>query len=68
MQKILKILNLLIKSKLSFLPPKKKGILLFDYDGDDVASKILEKNSYEILHTRKEKLNILIILITVLKE
>ena len=44
--------------KFIFLPPRKKEIALFDAEGLKDARYILNKNSYEIIYCRKEKINI----------
>lgn len=67
MYKIFKFLKVFKKIKFIFFPPKKKSVLLYDNDGNKLALQIFKKNSYEILHTRKESLNIFILLITLIK-
>lgn len=67
MYSILKFLIVVIKIKFVFFPPLKKSVLLYDNDGNELASKIFKNNTYSILHTRKESLNVLILLITLIK-
>ena len=50
-----------------YFKPKKKEILIYDSQGAEYISEYLNKNSFEILHTRKEKLSILIILVCIFK-
>ncbi len=51
--KLLKLINILIKSKYSVIPPSKKKIVIFDYQGANrllnVFNKI-KKNECEILN------------------
>lgn len=67
MNNIFKFLKVFKKIKYNFFPPKKNSVLLFDNDGSKLALRIFKKNAYEILHTRKESLNIFILLITLIK-
>jgi surface carbohydrate biosynthesis protein len=50
-----------------YFKPKKNEILIYDSQGAEYISEYLNKNSFEILHTRKEKLSILIILVCIFK-
>jgi surface carbohydrate biosynthesis protein len=50
-----------------FFRPSSKEILIYDNQGSKYIGRYLKKNSYEILHTRKEKFSILIILKCLLK-
>ena len=56
----------MIYGKIIFTLPQKKDVILFDGDGNEIFSKILSKKDYEILFTRKEKINLLIALKTFL--
>jgi surface carbohydrate biosynthesis protein len=61
--------SLLLRTKLPklfFKPPLKK-ILIYDNDGSKHISRYLKKESYDILHTRMEKLCILAIFKCILK-
>ena len=62
------IIKILFKSKFKFFPPRKKKILVFDYN-NYYKLKILNffHHDHEILHTRFEKINIYIILKNFLK-
>ena len=62
------IIKILFKSKFKFFPPRKKKILVFDYN-NYYKLKILNffHLDHEILHTRFEKINIYIILKNFLK-
>ena len=68
--KLLKLINLLIKSKYRVIPPPKKKIVIFDYQGANrlinVFNKI-KKNECEILHSRGEIINLIIIIKILLK-
>ena len=50
-----------------YFKPKKTEILIYDFQGAEYIYKYLEKGTFEILHTRKEKLSILIILVCIFK-
>ncbi len=54
--------------KFTFFPPKKKKIALFDAEGLKDARYILNKNDYEIIYCRKEKINIFILIKSILKK
>jgi surface carbohydrate biosynthesis protein len=55
-----------LKSKFYFKPSRKK-ILIYDQNGEKYINTYLNKETYEILHTRKEKFSLLIILICMVK-
>ena len=57
-----KFLKRLFKVKLFFKIPQKKDILIYDNEGSGFIIQSLNKDSYEILHTRGETLNIFILL------
>ena len=57
-----KFVQRLFKVKLSFKIPKKKDILIYDNEGAEFIIQSLEKDKYEILHTRGEILNVFIYL------
>ena len=59
---MIKFFKRLLKVKLSFKIPKKKDILIYDNEGAEFVTQSLEKDNYEILHTRGEILNIFIYL------
>ena len=67
MLRILKKFASLLRSRIIFLTPKKRPILLYDSHGNSLAKKIFKPGMYEILHTRKETLNLPILLTTLLK-
>ena len=52
----------LFKSQIYFKIPTKKTILIFDKTGSENFTKVIPKNSYYILCTRAERLNIFIFL------
>ena len=53
--------------KFDFTKPKKSKILIYDAESKRIADVILPKKNYEIIHTRKEKINIYILIITIFK-
>ena len=53
--------------KFDFTKPKKNKILIYDAVSRRIADIILPKKNYEIIHTRREKINIYIIIITIFK-
>jgi surface carbohydrate biosynthesis protein len=55
-----------LKSKFYF-KPSRKNILIYDQNGEKYINTYLNKETYEILHTRKEKFSLLIILICIVK-
>ncbi len=63
--KLFKLINILIKSKYCFVAPPKKNIVIFDNEGAhrllNVFNKI-KKNEYEILNSRGEVINLIVIL------
>ena len=50
-----------------FFKPEKKKILIYDSHGSKYISQYLKKESYDILHTRKENLSIFVLLKCILK-
>lgn len=62
--KLLKLINILVKSKYYFVVPPKKKIVIFDNQGAhrllNIFNKI-KKNEIEILHSRGENINLIII-------
>ncbi len=50
----------LINIKLIFQIPQKKNILIYDNEGSEFITEVLDKKSYGILHTRAENLNLYI--------
>ena len=57
-----------IKSQWIFTPPKKKNILLYDREGKNFANLFFKKSSYSCLDTRLKKINIFILLCSVIKK
>ena len=57
---MIEFLKKLIKIKIIFQIPQKKDILIYDNEGSEFITEVLEKNSYGILHTRAENLNLYI--------
>ena len=59
---MIEFLKKLIKIKLIFQIPQKKDILIYDNEGSNFITEVLDKDSYGILHTRGENLNFYIYL------
>lgn len=57
----------IFKIKFYFKIPEKKTFVIFDKTGSENIIKNLPKNSYYILHTRGEKLNLYILIKIILK-
>ena len=53
--------------KFDFTKPKKSKILIYDAASTTIADTFLPKKNYEIIHTRREKINIYILIITIMK-
>ncbi len=64
-----KILTLLLKTKFEFAEPAKKRILFFDYSNCVIIIKKfkLKERNFNILHTRLEKINIPILIKSIIK-
>jgi surface carbohydrate biosynthesis protein len=65
MIKLFKLIINLFLAKWIFKRPKKKKILIYDREGSEIFFLVLKKNSFEILDTRRESVNIYILLYTV---
>ena len=63
----IKLLKILIHTKIEFKFPKKREILLFDAEGNNSAQKILKNNEYTIFHARNEKFNFFILIKCIVK-
>lgn len=59
-------IKVLLKAKYTFFPPKKKDILIYDALSLKIVSKIFFTKNFGILHTRKEKINLFILIKTFL--
>ena len=57
----------MILCKWKFTLPKKKKILIYDESNSDLLIRFFKKEDCEILHTRLEEINILVLLISILK-
>ena len=64
---MLKLLHLKNKLPKLFFKPSLKKILIYDNEGSKYISRYLKKESYDILHTRTEKLSILVIFKCIIK-
>ena len=51
--------------KFDFTKPKKSKILIYDAASTTIADTFLPKKNYEIIHIRREKINIYIFVITI---
>ena len=59
-------IKVLLKAKYTFFPPKKKDIIIFDALSLKIVSKIFMTKNLEIIHTRKETINLFILFKTFL--
>ena len=57
----------IFSSKWTILPPSKKKFLIYDGESTFLLYKIVNKSECEILHTRYEKINFYILLLTFIK-
>jgi len=53
--------------KFDFVKPKKNRILIYDEQSTRFANILFPKKNYEIIHTRRERINIYILIITIFK-
>jgi len=64
---ILEYFKLLLNIKIIFKPPTKNNILIFDQQSEKIISKIFNIKKINFLKTRKEEINLIILIITFLK-
>ncbi len=64
---MLKILKKIITTKLVFLKPSKKKILIYDRPGERFYNLFFSKKDYEILDVRYESINIYVFFLTIIK-
>ena len=57
----------IFSSKWTILPPSKKKFLIYDVESAFLLYKIVNKSECEILHTRYEKINFYILLLTFIR-
>ena len=60
-------LNILIRAKYELFPPNKSDVLVYDFDSKEITQKIFNLKKISFLSTRKEKLNIFVIIKTLLQ-
>jgi len=60
--KLFKFLKVLAQSKIDFMLPEKLDLLLYDFDGNNIALKIFKSKKYGIFHARKERFNLPILI------
>ncbi len=60
-------LDILIRAKYEFFPPNKSDVLVYDFDSKEITQKIFNLKKISFLSTRKEKLNIFVIIKTLLQ-
>ena len=53
--------------KFDFYKPKKNKVLIYDEQSTRFANILFPKKNYEIIHTRRERINIYILIITIFK-
>ncbi len=66
-KKILKILRILIKARLTLKKPVKKKIIIFDKQSEIYISELFDKHEYVTLDTSYKEINIFILLKLILK-
>lgn len=59
---LLKNIKILLNCKYSFLPPKKSEIIIFDQHSLKIISTIFNLKNTQVLKTRKEEINLFILL------
>ncbi len=64
---ILKYFKLLFNTKIIFKPPAKNDVLIYDKQSEKIISKIFNIKKVNFLKTRKEEINLIILIITFLK-
>ena len=64
--KVKKIIKLFLNRNITFYPPKKTKILLFDTNLQESINKFYNGN-FEVLNVRYEKINFFILLLTIIK-
>jgi surface carbohydrate biosynthesis protein len=63
----IKFVNFFLNTTFIFFPPIKSDLILYDYQSKNIISKIFKIRNFKILFTRKEKINLFILLKTLLK-
>ena len=53
-----------MRAKYDFFPPNKSDILVYDFDSKEITKKIFNLKRISFLSTRKERLNLFIIIKT----
>ena len=61
------MLQKILKIQLEIKFPKKNKILIFDKEGSEILKKTLGLKSFEILHVRNEKINLLVVFLLAIK-
>ena len=64
---MIKLINYILKSKIEIFLPKKCKVLVYDNVNFQYFKNFLQKKDYQIFYTRKEILNLPIILISIFK-
>lgn len=62
MSKILKLIKIILRAKIIWKKPKRKNILIYDYEGSNKLTQYFKPNSFNILCVRKEELNFYILI------
>ena len=62
MSKILKLIKIIIRAKIIWKKPKRKNILIYDYEGSNKLTQYFKTDSFHILCVRKEELNFYILM------
>ena len=66
MKKLFFYLKKISKLKFQFKLPKKNRVVLYDEEGDHIMSLFLNKKDYHSMNTRLEKINISVLIISLL--
>jgi len=61
------LLEKFLKIQFEIKLPKKNKILIFDKEGSDILKKTLGLKSFEILHVRNEKINLVVVFLLAIK-
>ena len=65
--KILNLIKLFFNAELSLKKPQNKKILIYDNEGSDELLRYLPESETFILHVRREKINLRVFLLSILK-
>ena len=66
-KKFLKYIMIFLKAKYTFAKIKETEIVIYDKTGSEIFSELLYNKEYFILHTRFEKINVQILIKSLIK-